>query len=874
MRRATLGALPALSVAVLSACAAGEVPATVLDAIPEAWHLTPPPPLPEKGSGFGTLKAFAFKSDAEGWSASPGVELSVSEPGVLRIKGAERKNLWTFASLPSVDVPPGRFVLLRFEYRIESADAETYSPHVWLGQYGFETKDGKQEKVRRATCRTPDLPLFPLGEWRAMDLEIPPDAKAAKLEASLSKGVREPRSVDLSIRNVALLLTPRPASEWRIKSTPAPDAFKRDARKHPRLFFDSAQWNALRFGAQDSLKVASDHVLSRVHGMISSGPRDYTKFMADPQYQKDTHQQWQVPTGDAIPTLAVAYALKGDKKALDSAVAHIHASCGYPQWGLEEYNGIDWAAARQLQGLALGYDWLYDKLDEKTRARIRATVRQRAGLVARRLAMRNIPGADDPLSLRRAILCGALFQCALAFREDEPEAPGWLYLAHELLLETLAALGPDGGHPHGAYAWQTAAEQLMRWADLAHAHLGIDVFSHPWFAASRRFGMHTLLPGALRNQRPHAVGFAGNDTSCDSGPDHVLRALAKRFSDPAGLEHERAQWLATELAKAYTCQDHSVYLNFPWSGLQVRERPPDRDPPLPTLAHFADLDWVVARSEWTSEATVLSVRAGPPLGHRAFGLRRDFGLGQNEPDCGAPLLYGFGENALRIPDDRRDRKSADSNVMLFGGMGQLGENVGRLNYQPWQHAPRAPRIERAVSKPEADLIVMDLAPAYPAQAGLTKYRRSILYLKPDIAVVLDEASLAQPLELQWNWHTQGYLIEQDGRWSSEGERAGLDLAVLEPSNAAVEALADVRLDGQSAVQAGRKRLISIKTAAPAAEGLGLIVFRVRPVSPWDFPPPFGLRRQGNELELESEKRRWKVTLAPGADEPLSARSVK
>ncbi len=206
MRRATLGALPALSVAVLSACAAGEVPATVLDAIPEAWHLTPPPPLPEKGSGFGTLKAFAFKSDAEGWSASPGVELSVSEPGVLRIKGAERKNLWTFASLPSVDVPPGRFVLLRFEYRIESADAETYSPHVWLGQYGFETKDGKQEKVRRATCRTPDLPLFPLGEWRAMDLEIPPDAKAAKLEASLSKGVREPRSVDLSIRNVALLL--------------------------------------------------------------------------------------------------------------------------------------------------------------------------------------------------------------------------------------------------------------------------------------------------------------------------------------------------------------------------------------------------------------------------------------------------------------------------------------------------------------------------------------------------------------------------------------------------------------------------------------------------------------------------------------------
>ena len=74
------------------------------------------------------------------------------------------------------------------------------------------------------------------------------------------------------LRNVALLLTPRPASEWRIKSTPAPDAFKRDARKHPRLFFDSAQWNALRFGAQDFGGFALDdqfaHALIDLHDFV------------------------------------------------------------------------------------------------------------------------------------------------------------------------------------------------------------------------------------------------------------------------------------------------------------------------------------------------------------------------------------------------------------------------------------------------------------------------------------------------------------------------------------------------------------------------------------------------------------------------------
>jgi len=60
-------------------------------------------------------------------------------------------------------------------------------------------------------------------------------------------------------------------------------------------------------------------------------------------------QLWQREVGNAMPELAIAYLMSGEKQYLDSARGWALASCGYKTWGL---GAIDWNADAAREDVA------------------------------------------------------------------------------------------------------------------------------------------------------------------------------------------------------------------------------------------------------------------------------------------------------------------------------------------------------------------------------------------------------------------------------------------------------------------------------------------------------------------------------------------
>ena len=85
--------------------------------------------------------------------------------------------------------------------------------------------------------------------------------------------------------------------------------------------------------------------------------------------------------------------------------------------------------------------------------------------------------------------------------------------------------------------------------------------------------------------------------------------------------------------------------------------------------------------------------------------------------------------------------TANYNTMLFKGVGQLGEQAafGSAEALRFEHYPEIVKVESCKT---FDMIVGDVAPAYHPALGLKRFRRHLLFIKPDILLIADEVILA------------------------------------------------------------------------------------------------------------------------------------
>ena len=182
----------------------------------------------------------------------------------------------------------------------------------------------------------------------------------------------------------------------------------------------------------------------------------------------------------------------------------------------------------------------------------------------------------------------------------------------------------------------------------------------------------------------------------------------------------------------------------------------------PKLAGQADMGLVSARSDWSGDESMVVFKCGPFIGHEAVQeFDYDPGGGHVHPDANHFLIFGGGEWLIR-DDGYASKMTAQHNTLLVDGKGQMGEAhwfAGGALMRLKDYA----RIEKAASQPALDHIIGDATAAYAPQSGLKKYRRHLLYLKPNVLLVLDDIQTDKHSKLELRFHPEQKTAVQDGK---------------------------------------------------------------------------------------------------------------
>jgi hypothetical protein len=238
--------------------------------------------------------------------------------------------------------------------------------------------------------------------------------------------------------------------------------------------------------------------------------------------------------------------------------------------------------------------------------------------------------------------------------------------------------------------------------------------------------------------------------------------------------------LAEQVTRTNVDASSARWLNLIWYDPSVRAVPPND---LPTLRHFEDMGIVSARTGWDGRENLVVFKCGPFIGHEAAGkFSYDPGGGHVHPDAGHFTLFANGQWLIR-DDGYGDKWTDQHNTLVIDGAGQLGEGHTWFSGTECLLAEARPRILRANSTAEFDLIVGDVTAAYPQRLGLEGFVRHLLFVKPGVLIVIDDIAVGKDRDLELRLHTEsGDCKRDDSAYLMTGKQAVLRVDLLTPDD--------------------------------------------------------------------------------------------
>lgn len=265
-----------------------------------------------------------------------------------------------------------------------------------------------------------------------------------------------------------------------------PDAFDH-LPPHPRLYADAARWNALRG------QIHSDPASVRLYAAVMHEADDLLK--RPPVVFEKIGPRLLDSVRDArerIITLAAAARLTGNPRYRDRAVAEMRDLANLPNWNPSHF--LDTAEA--TQGLATGYDWLYNDLTPADRTLFEDAIISH-GLDASLPASGADPDYTKGGNNWNAVCNGGLVAGALAVAERDPaKARHVVERAARNLHFFAQSWGPDGAFPEGTNYWAFAGTYQVLLVDELRTALGtsLDLEKFPGFLTSVDYRQQMIGP--------------------------------------------------------------------------------------------------------------------------------------------------------------------------------------------------------------------------------------------------------------------------------------------------------------------------------------------------------------------------------------------
>jgi len=442
--------------------------------------------------------------------------------------------------------------------------------------------------------------------------------------------------------------------------------------------------------------------------------------------------------------LAKAYIITGDKRYGRQAARYGVHVAGFDPDGVTSRRVSDFADGTCLRAMALAYDSCFDLLTAQEKSKLQKAIAVRVGRMF--ASWRN--------NLETRVFSAHIWQhilhefaeAAFATLGEIDEAELWASYVYELWLARVPLLGgEDGGWANGNNYFGTNFVTLVSIPTFFEQLTGVDFFAHPWYRNSIYYMIYTWPPGS---------GPDGFGDGCERRKLAPLSRLAfadilgRRFDDPY------AGWYVRESLKSIRASLHEDGSQR-WHRLRATDdspAPARSSFDLPQARQFADIGVVAMHTDLanTRKNLMLAFRSSP------FGSFNHAHADQNSFN----ILFGgkrvFSNSGYYIGYGDAHFKgwyihSRGHNTVLIDGKGQL---TGTPNGYG--------QVIRYLHDDQITYCLGDASNAY-GDAGLTRFRRHLAFLRPSTVVIYDELEADHPA--RWSW-----LLHCDERISREANR--------------------------------------------------------------------------------------------------------
>jgi hypothetical protein len=534
-----------------------------------------------------------------------------------------------------------------------------------------------------------------------------------------------------------------------VRIPPSGEILARLHREHPRLLATGADFARLK------QRIAADPLLGRWHKALRERAE---------RFLTEAPSRYEIPDGlrllgtsrrvlDRVYTLALLYRLDKERKYADRAWQELQAAAGFPDWNPRHF--LD--TAEMTHAFAIGYDWLYDALEEEQRAALRAAILEK-GLRPALTSYRGEGTYGWWVKSRHnwnQVCNGGIGMGALAIGDAVPETAGEvLHAALQSLRLPMAQFAPDGAWDEGPGYWNYATSYNTIFLAALETALGTDFgFSRtPGFAETGFFPIY--LTGPLGQTFNYADGGEGRV------PAPQMFWLARTLDRPVYA------WYQRQVASP-------APLDLLW--LDPRGESP-RATGLALDRHFRGVEVATFRSAWEDrDALFVGFKAGDNKANHS-----NLDLGSFVLDAlGTRWAVDLGADNYNLPGYfGRQRWS-------YYRMRAEGHNTLVLNpgAEPDQDPAAAASITAFRSTPEKASAIADLTAAYARHARRVK--RGVALLERRHLLVQDEVQAEEPADVWWFLHTPAEpQVSDDGAAATlkRGEQR-LWLRILSPQGA-------------------------------------------------------------------------------------------
>jgi hypothetical protein len=418
---------------------------------------------------------------------------------------------------------------------------------------------------------------------------------------------------------------------------------------------------------------------------------------------------------------ALAWAMTRDGKYARDAKRRLLAQARWSTTGPLSYATNDMGNRTVAWTLALGYDWVHDRLDAAERSEILAAIRARTQPMFADVVPRLAAHPYDSHGNVTLVIVAAIAALTVG---DIPEAETWL---RETLPVAVIWTSPwglqDGGFANGTAQmfWDTGSN-LPAWYVLRNA-AGVDFARKEWVRNHARFMAYFAPPGA-----PAGAFGDGQEMALGELASRVAKALGRFVQDPFSRWYARAQ-------KGEDASRVELMLSpvVDMGNAPVPEGAPNG-------ALFPSVGWVAMHSRLTDPQRTSVYFKSSPYGsyNHAHADQNSFVIDHKGVRLAMATGYYDGYKTPHWTQWYKQTRAANA-ITIDGGQGQ-GLN-GREFPGAITHFETTPRFDYAVGRAEK------------AYAGaLSRAKRTIVYLRPDIVVVHDELASETPRTWEWNIH--------------------------------------------------------------------------------------------------------------------------